>query len=870
MEPFLPVDLMLSPSRFQLVWLLLTRMTFRHWRSKGGHYILLIGIVAVGVGAFNGIRQASRSASENFGLFNQAVSGQSDFLIESPVQRLLEADLVKLSTLGLDPDWHLVPVIEGSVTAVKTGGVDKKQLRLIGLDLLALGNLPTLAQESLRFSDEDANWYDWLGHENEVWVGQKLADQLRVGVGDNITFLASGRLAKMKVRMILNDPDGNLPDDLVLGDLPTVQSLLSRPGELNRVEVVINQLDRREDTAYLGNIEKRLNQLLPVNLSLSPTQNRAGDRSAMTAAFRLNLTILSLIAILVGAYLILQALDAAVVRRRAEIATLRSLGVDGSVLFATYLMEAFVLGLVGSIAGVGVGQVLALGAVSMLADTVNALYFATSVEALTLTSLDVIVGLVLGFLFSMLAGWLPARDATQTPPAQVLARGDWSPGFSWLRKPKVGIGLLVLGGVALLFPPFVMQAGSNMPVGGFLAAGCWIFGSALLSGHVLVLLAGWVRPFCMGPVARLACSRLRDGSSRHRLAVAGLVVAVSMVTGMFQMIDSFRGTIEEWFDVRFQADLYISESGVTGAGSVNGIDPKLMDELLKDPNIKYADVMRICYAKPPKGVTVLAGVDLEHWRDRARQIWLKMPGSLKVVDGAEPVLVSETFARRFGVLSGGVVELENPVGRKRVSPLGIFCDYGNEFGMAAISAKVWTDWTGSNRPINVSLFLKDLSKLQETRDRLRIAYPGLDIRNERELRDVALGIFEQTFQATNALSLIGLAVAFAGLLLGLFSIFDESTQTWQTLKHLGFSTSRFVLAAGLEGAGIGVAAWVAGSITGLALGWLLVFVINVQSFGWTLLWTVPVESILWFGALLTGVGLFSGVISATYWNFRRR
>ena len=156
------------------------------------------------------------------------------------------------------------------------------------------------------------------------------------------------------------------------------------------------------------------------------------------------------------------------------------------------------------------------------------------------------------------------------------------------------------------------------------------------------------------------------------------------------------------------------------------------------------------------------------------------------------------------------------------------------------------------------------------RDQLRIAYPGLDIRNERELRDVALGIFEQTFQATHALSLIGLAVAFAGLLLGLLSIFDESTQTWQTLKHLGFSTSRFVWAAGLEGAGIGVAAWVVGAMTGLALGWLLVFVINVQSFGWTLLWTVPLESILWFGALLTAVGMISGMISATYWNFRRR
>ena len=119
----------------------------------------------------------------------------------------------------------------------------RKQLRLIGLDLLALGNLPTLAQESLKFSaEDDANWYDWIGTENEVWVGQKLADTLTLSVGDEISFLASGYLAKMKVRMILDDPNGNLPDDLVLADIPTVQNLLSRPGELNRVEVVIDQV----------------------------------------------------------------------------------------------------------------------------------------------------------------------------------------------------------------------------------------------------------------------------------------------------------------------------------------------------------------------------------------------------------------------------------------------------------------------------------------------------------------------------------------------------------------------------------------------------------------------------------------------------
>jgi putative ABC transport system permease protein len=858
------------PSRIQIAWYLLTKTTFRHWRKRAGHYALLIGIVAVGVGAFNGIRQASRAASANFGLFNQAISGQSDFLIESPSQRLQEDDLVGLQAISGQPDWHLVPVIEGSVTAVHPMTESKKPLRLIGLDLLSLGNLPKLSRQSIQFSEDENEWYDWLGTENEVWITRKLADDLALEEGGVIPFLASGRTGEMKIRMILEDEQNNLPDDLVLADIPTVQNLLSRPGELNRLEVVINQADKREDKSYLSQVQKRIKQSLPTQLSLSPTENRAADRAAMTAAFRLNLTILSLIAILVGAYLILQALDAAVVRRRGEIATLRSMGVDGGILFGTYLLEAFVLGVIGSFLGVGVGYLLALGAVGMLADTVNALYFATSVEALSMTGVDLSIGLGLGIVFSLLAGWLPARDATQTPPAQILAKGDWSPGFSWLRKPNAGLGLLILGGIALLFPPYEMIGGSKMPAGGFVAAGCWVLGSALLSGHLLVLLAGWIRPICTGAVTRLACSRLLDGSSRHRLAVAGLVVAVSMVTGMFQMIGSFRDTIEEWFDVRFQADLYVSESGVTGAGSLNGIDPVVMTDLLKDPNIEYADVMRICYAKPAQGVTVLAGVDLEHWSQKARQIWLKKPGELQAVEGAEAALVSETFARRFEVLDGGVVEIETPAGKKEISPFGIFCDYGNEFGMAAIDQGQWVQWVGTDRPINASLYLTDSGKVKETRDRLSLAYPGLDVRDEKELRNVALGIFEQTFQATHALSIIGLVVAFAGLLLGLLSIFDESTQTWQTLKHLGFSTSRFILSAGLEGGGIGLAAWVAGVIAGLAMGWLLIFVINVQSFGWTLLWTIPYGNILLFGILLVLVGFASGVCSATFWKMRRR
>ena len=248
-----------------------------------------------------------------------------------------------------------------------------------------------------------------------------------------------------------------------------------------------------------------------------------------------------------------------------------------------------------------------------------------------------------------------------------------------------------------------------------------------------------------------------------------------MVTGMFQMVDSFRYTIEEWFDIRFQAELYISERGVTGAGTINGIDPTIMDELVQDETIAYADVVYISYAKPKEGITILSGVDMKAWTTSIKQLWYKPPGSFISEVGAEPALISETFARRFDLINGGVTELDTPSGRKKISPVGIFSDYGNEFGTAAVDIKTWKAWTQSERPINVSLYLNEGTDVNQVRDRLRLSFPGLDVRNGKELRDVALGIFEQTFKATSALNIIGLVVAFAGLLLGLFSIFDESS-----------------------------------------------------------------------------------------------
>lgn len=846
---------------------LLFRTTLRHWRQSWISYLTLVCIIALGVGAFNGIRQASRAAAANFGLFNEAVSGRSDFILQGIAgQPLNHKQLQALVSLTHAQDWHLLPVIEGNATYVDPASADLVPLRLIGLDLIALGNVPEFNELGLSFSasqsEDSEKWYQWLQPTAGFWVTHALAERLQLENESQLPLMAGGRLQSIAIAGQLGDDGSDLPDDLMIADILTLQKFLGRAQNLDRVEVLLADRTLAAEPKAFKDFEQRLRKQLPAEVELQAAADRLAERASMTSAFRLNLSILSLIALLVGAYLILQALDAAIVRRREELATLRSLGVGTRSLFTLVLLEACILGLLGSLLGLGLGHLLASVVVYGLSDTINTLYFATAAQAIELTSGDAWIAFALGLGFSSVAGVLPARDAMLTPPAQILARGDWSPGFFWLRSRLLSLSLFGLGILCLLIPPQQIAGGAKMPLGGFLAAALWISAFALIGGQCLVYLARAMQKLSSSPVWQLAMSRLADGSSRHRLALAGLVVAVGMVSGMLQLVGSFRGTIQTWFEVRFEADLYLSERGAQGAGSSAGIRPEVLQALELLPELNFADTLYMTRVQAPIGVTQLMGVDFAFWQHQKAQIWLQAPGTLPAVAGVEPALVSESFARRFDCLEGGVITFETASGLQRITPIGIFADYGSELGTAVVDIPIWKAWTRQNQALNTSLYLKPSSDSRSIRDRLRLQFPALDVRNNHELQAYALSIFEQTFQVTRALNVIGLFVACVGLLLGLLALFEECRMTWRTLTFMGFSRREIIGVGALEGAGLSLAGWLSGTLLGLLLGWLLVAVINVQSFGWTLIWHVPVWQFLFFGLALIFVGLFCGFLAA--------
>jgi putative ABC transport system permease protein len=837
----------------RILW---SRFAWRHWRRSPVSSFLLLLILAIGVSAFFSIRLANRAAIASFQNFTDLITSQSDGLITAPVGTLSETVLPELRQLLGNQPVNLVPVLETSAVAPSR---DEKQtigsrptFQLLGLDLPALVNLPSQQDNGAGWFGSSTNgqpgeskngFSTVLQNSTSVFISAALATRDNLNIGSPLPLIINEHPVTLHVAGIIpaNPRQPAAPASLLIMDLPALQQLTDRPGELDRVEFVLEDGPHR--AAQWQRIKTKLEAVSPTNsprwLVGSPADQRA-SAATMTGAFRLNLTILSLLALLVGLYLVFQGLDGAVVRRRGEIAILRSLGVTSRQIQSAWLVEAATIGLAGGLLGLGLGWLGAQLAVKMVARTVNALYFASSADSAAFDFSEAGIALVLSVLASTFAGWRPARVAANTPPAQISVRAGATnfPGGDLLRRPELGLALIVLGIFLTWFPPVRLAGGGRLPVAAYAAALCWIFGAGTFAGTLLTGVGKALHCFRVNSITlRLACSHLRTPSGRHRLLVASLVCAVGMTAGMAILVSSFDATMRGWIARTFQADIFISSDGAQNASSASRISPATWKQIVANPEVSQANVIQFMNVRLNGISTLLVGNQLAFFRDHARPAWVDAPVTDDVFyperNGAL-ALASEAFSERFRVHRGESVQMPAPNGFHTVTIAGIFSDYGNERGSLLIEQRHFADWFSTELAASLILELKPGHDPEAFRAELRAAHPGLGVFTSGFLRGESLRIFHQTFAVTYALELIGVVVAVAGLALTMASLLWERRADLNTLRALGMRRSELALAAAWEGALTAAAGVASGLAVSLALGWLLIYRINKQTFGWTL------------------------------------
>ncbi len=837
----------------RILW---ARFAWRHWWLSPVSSVLLLLILALGVAAFFSIRLANHAAVASFQNFTDLVTSSSDGVITAPAGTLAESILPELrQRLGNQP-VNLVPVLESTAVAPSRDAAQRigsrPTFQLLGLDLPALVNLAGQADNAPGWfgsapadqtNDSQTGLSPMLRNPHSVFISAALAKRDRLNTGSPLTLIINEHPVTLRVAGIIPaDPrQPAAPPNLLIMDLPALQELTDQPGRLDRVEFVLEAGPHR--AAQWQRIKKMLAAANPPNAPRwvvgSPADRRA-SAATMTEAFRLNLTILSLLALLVGLYLVFQGLDGAVVRRRGEIAVLRSLGVTSRQIQGAWLVEAASIGLAGGLLGLGLGWLGAQLAVKMVARTVNALYFASAADSAAFNFSEAGLALALAVVASMLAGWRPARVAANTPPAQIAVRAGAHqyPAGKSLRRPELGFALIVLGIFLTRFPPLRLAGGGRLAIAAYAAALCWIFGSGIFAGTLLAGLGRWLHGLNINSVTlRLACSHLRAPSGRHRLLVASLVCAVGMTAGMAILVGSFDTTMRGWIARTFQADIFISSDGAQNASSASRISPATWKQIVADPAVRQANVIQFLNLQLAGISTLLVGNRLAFFRDHARPAWIEPPLTDAVFDperNATLALASEAFAGRFQVHRGDTVQVPTPKGFRPVTIAGIFSDYGNERGSLLIGRRPFADWFGNELAASLILELQPGHDPEAFRAALRAAHPGLGVFTSGFLRGESLRIFHQTFAVTYALELIGVVVAVAGLAFTLASLLWERRADLNTLRALGMRRNELAGAAAWEGALTAAAGVVTGLTVSLALGWLLIYRINKQTFGWTL------------------------------------
>lgn len=849
---------------------LLRRSSLRYLLRHPWQFGLAVLGVALGVAVIVSIDLANASATRAFSLSSEAVSGRATHQVVGGPEGLPDDAFRRLV---LETDIPAAPVVEGYVFVPRQPGRPGRLLHLLGVDPFSERPFrPYLAGGSggTREEGSSVDLGPLLTRPAAGVLSATTAAEMGLKPGSSFSIRTGASLKTIELIGLLEPRDEstrNALADLLVMDIAAAQEVLGRVGRLDRIDLILPD-------GPDGDI-RRAAAVLPPGAQILRAASRTETTEEMTQAFRLNLTALSLLALVCGVFLIYNTMVFSVVQRRTLIGTLRAIGVTRGQIFGLVLAEAAIVALAGTAAGLGAGVLLARELVRLVTQTINDLYFVVTVRELAVPVAVLVKGGVLGVGATLTAALAPAFEATNAPPRAVLSRSALEVRLRRVlpRVTLAGAGMLALGGGLLAIP----SGGGKGLIVSFAGLFAVILGAALLAPGATVALVRLLRPAMgglFGILGRMAAGGVVASLSRTAVAIAALVIAVSATIGIGVMIDSFRGTVVRWLDATLRSDIYLGTPSRAGGFSGGDLDPDVALRMANLPGVARVNLLRRTELPSEDGPVrlIVLGTDLrglsgyELKEGRPSEAW-------PAFQDQDAVVVSEPFAHRRGVSSGDRLRLRTAAGDREFRVAGVYYDYASDRGLVLMSRKTYLrHWP--DRPLTgFSVDLKPGMDVEQAIRSLRAALakePGgerLSIQSNRALKEVSMTIFDRTFRITSVLRMVSGLVAFIGVLSALMALQLERARELGVLRANGLTPGQVWHLVTSQTGLLGLAAGLLSLPVGLALAAIMIFVINRRSFGWTIRMEVDPTILLGALALALGAALLAGIYPA--WKMAR-
>ncbi|MDX1404253.1 MAG: FtsX-like permease family protein [Woeseiaceae bacterium] len=812
--------------------------------------LALLGI-CIGVAVIVAVDLANESSRRAFLLSMDAINGEATHQVTGGPSGVDETLYAKLRTEhGIR---NIAPVISGYVRH------QESTLQVMGVDVFAEREFRNYViagndeQSVVVAGDEGESALNivsaLLTTPGALLASPDTARQLGIDTGDRIFLSANGK--QHEGVLIATFPPGQQRqlDNLLVTDIATAQQWLGMQGKLTHIDVRVND----DDDAIL----ERLQDALPQDVQLLTAAGRTSATLGMSKAFMTNLTAMSLLALLVGVFLIYNSVAFAVLQRRKLIGVLRALGLTRAQTFSLILVEAFVLGVSGALIGLLAGVWLGEQLLHLVARSISDHYFVVNVTAVSLAPGSVIKGLLAGMGATLFAAAVPACEASAYSPRLAMMRSVLE------RRTGEALPLVAAVGLSAAFlAMFVLALSGDNLVAGLVALFLLILGFALLVPIAARIASAWLAPAVgrfLGSTGRMAISGVIASLSRTGVAIVALAVAVSATVGVSVMVDSFRGSVSDWLASTLQSDVYVS----VPRGS---IDPQLLDDIVQIQGIEHHSTVRRSWLETERGRVRLIAVDMAPGSYAGTTLRQGDPADIwPAFDNAGAVLVSDAYAYRNDVEPGDTVTISTGNGDRAFHIAAVYENYDSNDGAILMSRRTYDIFFDDPRVDSLGLYLSDAAIAERVMGDIRSISTGrqsLLVNSNARIREMSLDIFDRTFVITDVLYWLAVGVAVIGILGAMLALQLERARELATLRALGMTPTQVGSLVMLQTAFIGLLSGIAALPLGIIMAWVLIAVINRRSFGWQMDMTVDPAVLLSSLALALAAALLAGLYPA--------
>lgn len=821
----------------------LGQITSRQWGVHKLRTLLTILGISLGVAVFFAVRTANLTLISSLTMTVEKLAGKATLQVVGNEGGFPES---VWETVRDTPGVHVAqPVIE---VLANIAFADESSLLIVGVDMLGDREL-----REYQFDEEGSEIADplvALAQPDSILVSRTFAEKHHLSDGDKLPLYTSLGRKEFIIRGIFKPAGiGEIFDgQIAVMDVFNAQFIFNRGRNIDRIDLM------NEPEVSVDEVAARIRSRIPAGIEVTPPTARGQGIEKAVSAMRVGMLIASFIALLVGVFIIFNTFNIAVSQRWKEIGVLRAIGVERRNIQSMFLVEALVMGMIGSACGIALGYLLAVGAERLMSEVAANIFSYVATQQRPVFRWDyALTSFAMGTITSLIGSWLPSRSASRLDPVLALHNIETRQRENVLGRPRLVLGLvmIVAGLVCVRYAPPRVRLDYQ-----FGYALLMIFGLILILPKIVQLIAVVLRPLMdriFGTEGLLAVEAMIQSPRRTTATVGALMIGLSFVFSTTAYVQSYQRTVSDWMERFINSDLIISTSEMARSRTYH-FSEELSRRIATIPGIRRIENVRFLFMPYADDSIAVVSFEMEGWFARVEDpldIGDPVQARRQLVDGTG-VMVSRNLTTRYGLSIGDTLRLESPTKAFARPIVGIIDDYTSEKGTVFLDRRLyreyWNDSAVDLIDVNLDESLKTKpGAVDDIRNQIQQAIRGEHrafIYTNTEYRKWVLQLIDGFFLVNYMQTAVAVVIAALGIVNTLIISIAERQRELGVLRAIGGLRRQIRRMVLLEASVMAIVGVITGTIAGMMNTWFLVRTAATMVGGFTIPFRFPVLLII--------------------------